>query len=161
MRSTSASCARAREWVSRRLDAELSQFEDALLDAHLASCADCSVYEADVTAITRELREAPREPLERPITLPSYRRLAPRFVQVSAAALALAAVGLGSVFTSLQAQHSFSGRDGRSDARTAHRQPPPLGFVETEEQWLKWRGAARRGSETGTRSRARAGSIQI
>jgi len=35
----SATCDRARAWISLRSDGELSEFECALLDAHLGRCA--------------------------------------------------------------------------------------------------------------------------
>ena len=45
-------CERARGWVSLSLDGELSEFERALLDAHLGRCAECSVFAADTGAAT-------------------------------------------------------------------------------------------------------------
>jgi predicted anti-sigma-YlaC factor YlaD len=56
-------CARARFWVSLRVDGELSELEGALLDAHLARCANCAEFASGATASTAWLREAP---LERP-----------------------------------------------------------------------------------------------
>ena len=57
--ATGQLCARARFWASLRVDGELSELEGALLDAHLARCADCSGYAAGVTGTTAALRNAP------------------------------------------------------------------------------------------------------
>ena len=57
----SAPCDRARNWVSLRLDGALSELESALLDRHLAGCAECRRFDADVAASTARLRAAPLE----------------------------------------------------------------------------------------------------
>ena len=49
-------CARARFWASLRIDDELSELEGALLDAHLAQCADCATFAATAEASTAALR---------------------------------------------------------------------------------------------------------
>jgi predicted anti-sigma-YlaC factor YlaD len=90
-------CERARQWISLRADGELSEFEHALLGAHLARCAECCAFQLDVSAITRELRAAPLERLRRPVELPSRRRVSLRGMQVAAAAAAVFAVALGTV----------------------------------------------------------------
>jgi hypothetical protein len=51
-------CARARFWVSLRADDELSELEAALLDAHLARCADCREFAAAADASTQAIRAA-------------------------------------------------------------------------------------------------------
>ena len=95
-RATSAVCERARKYVSLQLDNELSQLEDAMLQAHLGRCEPCRAYAADVAATTRELRAAEPERLVRPIALPRRRRVSFGNVQAAAAAaIALAAVGIG------------------------------------------------------------------
>ncbi len=71
---TGQACERARAWVSRRLDGDLSEFEGALLDAHVASCAACSAFERDLRAFTLRLREATMEPVSRPFVLPRRSR---------------------------------------------------------------------------------------
>ena len=98
------SCERAREWASLRLDAELSEFEQALLNAHLEKCADCARYVARVETTTGALRAAEWEPLVTHVTLPvRHRRVVPlRAVSAFAGAAAIAAaVGLGTLFGSL------------------------------------------------------------
>jgi anti-sigma factor RsiW len=52
-------CARARFWASLRIDGELSELEGALLDAHLARCADCNALAEGFSASTATLRSAP------------------------------------------------------------------------------------------------------
>jgi anti-sigma factor RsiW len=77
MRAFSAeswACEQAREAISVRLDGELSELEDALLDAHLARCVECAAFGADVAATTDALRAAPPETLTRPLELPVRRR---------------------------------------------------------------------------------------
>ena len=60
-----ATCERARAWSRCALDGELSELERALLDAHLARCADCArVRRATSASITSALRAAPLELLE-------------------------------------------------------------------------------------------------
>jgi predicted anti-sigma-YlaC factor YlaD len=48
--------ARARRWVSLRIDDELSELESALLDAHLAVCRDCRSFADETDAVTRTIR---------------------------------------------------------------------------------------------------------
>jgi anti-sigma factor RsiW len=75
-------CARARFWVSLRVDGELSELEGALLNAHLARCPACAEFAQGATESTAWLRDAQ---LERPapIIVPvprSPRRVAPGLV---------------------------------------------------------------------------------
>jgi anti-sigma factor RsiW len=94
-------CERARECASLRLDGELSEFEQALLQAHLGRCEACRSFAAELEGITREIRNAPLETLEQPVALPSRRRISWRPVEVAAAAaLMLTALGVtGAVST--------------------------------------------------------------
>lgn len=111
MKTYSHACDRARAWVSLEVDGELSQLERSLLEAHAVDCAGCSAFRADVRAATAELRAAPLEELDRPITLPHRRRISFRPLEVAAAVVA-AAVGLGSVGGALH----FSGALAESQA---------------------------------------------
>jgi predicted anti-sigma-YlaC factor YlaD len=87
-------CERSREWISLRLDGELSELAEKMLESHLARCAGCRAFETDVTASTRLVRTTPLERLEQPLALPRGRRLA--FVRpVGAVAATVAAVALG------------------------------------------------------------------
>ncbi len=84
-------CARARFWVSLRVDGELSELEGALLDAHLGRCAQCAEFAAGATVSTAWLREAPPEH-SAPITI-TVPKAAPRR---AAAGVVAAAVVLAS-----------------------------------------------------------------
>lgn len=90
-------CERAREWASLRLDGELSQLENAMLESHLTRCAACDEVVFRTEAFTTALRTSPLEALRRPIAIP--RAAAMRAARVTAAAaVMLVAAGLGSVF---------------------------------------------------------------
>lgn len=91
-------CDRARTYVSLRLDGELSDFEQALLEAHLESCASCRVFATEMSEITAELRVSRLERLERPLILPHRVRAGLRRLQVGAAAAVLVTVvGVGAL----------------------------------------------------------------
>jgi anti-sigma factor RsiW len=85
------SCDRAREAISRALDAELSPFEARVLADHLDSCSACREFHSGAAATAEALRAAPLVPLERPLTLPR-RRVARPLHGSAAAAVAAAAV---------------------------------------------------------------------
>ena len=52
-------CERARECASLRLDGELSEFEQALLVAHLARCELCRSFAAELESVTDHMRTTP------------------------------------------------------------------------------------------------------
>lgn len=85
-------CDRARTYVSLRLDCELSDFERALLSSHLAACASCTAFAEDLAGLTGELRSAPLQRLERPLTLPGRVHTGLRRLQLGAAAAVLVSV---------------------------------------------------------------------
>jgi ferric-dicitrate binding protein FerR (iron transport regulator) len=98
LRSHSRLCDRAREYSSRGLDGELSEFERALLENHLERCEPCRAYSVELEQIVGRLRLAPLEALPHPISLPSRRRVRGRVLQVAAAgAAAVVAVTAGLV----------------------------------------------------------------
>jgi len=103
MKTSGQTCERAREWVSLGLDGELSELESALLEAHLKRCAPCSAFAVEIAGATLQLRSAPLERLEQPLTLPARRTAGTmRAVQLGAAAvLVAAAAGLGTLFGAL------------------------------------------------------------
>jgi anti-sigma factor RsiW len=88
----SGRCERARQWASLRVDGELSELEDALLEKHLDGCATCRSFAHRLAATTELVRATPQEPAEiayappgrRVIRLPVGRRVA--IVAVAAAA---------------------------------------------------------------------------
>ena len=55
------SCRRAREWVSLRLDGELSELERLLLRRHLARCEGCRTTAEHVERTATLMRSAPLE----------------------------------------------------------------------------------------------------
>jgi hypothetical protein len=105
IRPRPAICERARVWSSARLDAELSEFEEALLRAHLSRCSACSEYEESIRGAVFALRDAPLEQLEHPVSVPSRRRAVLRPAALArAAAVVAVAVGIATVLTSQPAQ---------------------------------------------------------
>jgi ferric-dicitrate binding protein FerR (iron transport regulator) len=85
-------CDRAREWVSLRLDGELSPLEEELLDRHLELCDECHAFAQDVRWATDVLRLTPQERPARRLTVrprPTP-RVSTRRVTAMAAAAALA-----------------------------------------------------------------------
>ena len=93
-------CERARQWVSAELDGRLSEFEQALLEGHVKTCPDCTSFRVGVRHFTQELRSAPLERLEQPIAISRVRRRFSFRVAPAVAALAVTAVGLGSILAS-------------------------------------------------------------
>jgi anti-sigma factor RsiW len=87
-------CERSREWISLRLDGELSELAEKMLESHLARCAACRTFESDVDVTSRLVRTAPLERPEHLIALPRGRRRA--YVRpFGAAAATAAALALG------------------------------------------------------------------
>ena len=105
MRRHDQPCERAREWISLAPDGELSRFEQALADAHLKACAECAEFARDVRGFTYTIRSTPLEALPHPVVVAPRRTPVFRSLHVAAAALAVAAVGVGSLASSL-GQHS-------------------------------------------------------
>ena len=104
-----AACDRARQWVSADVDDELSRFERVLLGAHTAACPSCREFHAATVAITTTLRA---EPLERPTRLIEVRRARRRIrarLAPAVAAMAVVAVGLGSMLASSDVQSGSVG----------------------------------------------------
>jgi predicted anti-sigma-YlaC factor YlaD len=98
LRAQNRVCDRAREYSSRSLDGELSDFERALLETHLERCDPCRAYVVELADIVARLRTAPLEALPHPIALPSRRRARTRALQgAAAAAAAVVAVTAGLV----------------------------------------------------------------
>lgn len=101
-------CERARRWASAELDGELSSFERALLHDHLGRCADCRAFTDSVGGLTLVLRAAPPEPFEGVVITRPRRHLHVPLTKV-AAAVAVAAIGLGSLLASVQLKGSSVG----------------------------------------------------
>ncbi|MFL5927114.1 MAG: zf-HC2 domain-containing protein [Gaiellaceae bacterium] len=84
-------CARARYWVSLRVDGELSELEGALLDAHLGRCDGCRAVADGFGATTSLLRATPQEPV--PSLVLDLPR-SPRRLLATVAVAALLAIGV-------------------------------------------------------------------
>jgi hypothetical protein len=98
-------CDRARVWVSLRLDDEISELEEAMLETHLRSCAACREFEASVRGAVLALRAQPLERLEQPVVVLGRRRLNMRPGAVASVAAAVAAVvGVTTVLSTQQAK---------------------------------------------------------
>jgi predicted anti-sigma-YlaC factor YlaD len=96
----SGQCERARQWASAEVDGRLSEFEQALLEGHVKTCPDCTSFRVGVRQFTQELRAAPLERLEQPVAISRVRRRFSFRVAPAVAALAVTAVGLGSILAS-------------------------------------------------------------
>jgi putative zinc finger protein len=93
-------CERARAWVSLRLDDEISELEERLLQAHLSRCASCQAFEASVHGAVLVLRAEPLEQIDHPVVVSGRRRLPVRRGAVaSVAAVAAAFVGVTTVLS--------------------------------------------------------------
>jgi hypothetical protein len=123
-------CARARFWASLRVDGELSELEGALLDAHLARCADCSGFQAAADGSAGLLRRAP---LVAPAPVELNLRRSPRRVLLGAAA---AAVLVGAALIG-GLVHGSAGPGGSSP--TAARSIAVVASVETPDQLRRLR----------------------
>jgi anti-sigma factor RsiW len=89
-------CGRAREWISLRVDGELSEIERLLLRRHLGRCPDCRAFAEGVQATTQLVRATPVERPTRSLGPDPVPARAPRrFRLVAATGLAALAAGFG------------------------------------------------------------------
>jgi anti-sigma factor RsiW len=102
LRAQNRVCDRAREYSSRSLDGELSDFERALLETHLERCDACRAYAVELAEIVTRLRLEPLEALTHPISLPSRRRVRVRALQGAAAAAAAVVAATAGLVGSMQ-----------------------------------------------------------
>jgi anti-sigma factor RsiW len=105
------SCERVREQLSIAQDGELTQLEDAHLDAHLGRCPSCQAFGAEIGAVTRVIRTTPLEEPSFPIAIPGRNRATRRAFQVTAAAAVVLAAGIGSL--------DLAGRNAQQNAAPA------------------------------------------
>ena len=94
-------CERARQWASASVDGELSTFELTLLADHLERCATCREFSLAIGDLTMALRAAPRARVEG-ISIGRVRRHVRLRLAPAVAAMAVEAVGLGSVLASVE-----------------------------------------------------------
>lgn len=102
-------CARAGQWISLCLDAQLSDFESALLEAHLARCPDCRAFAQTAAGLTQMLRAAPLEECSFSLQVPHRRGVRANGLRVVSAAAVAAVIGLsGSTSLNLSASRTPS-----------------------------------------------------
>jgi predicted anti-sigma-YlaC factor YlaD len=136
-----SSCERARTQLSADVDGELTQLEDAELRRHLAVCAACRAYEAEVDAFSDVLRTASLAQPDFPIFVPRRRRIMAARVQVAAVAAAVVAtVAFASLRDSLG--HSFRSSAGLVDVAQSTR-PAYLDSATYEQRLIDRARAAR------------------
>lgn len=121
-------CESARAWASQALDGELSDLEQAALEAHLVDCAGCEQFVFSMNAATLALREArPLEPEQPLVGAPAGGRATGRRLALVAAAAAVAAsVLLGGAIGTFT-RHSGSGGAAAAGA--------PGGFLATQQPY--------------------------
>jgi len=116
--------------VSAELDGRLSEFEQALLAGHLSTCKACSGFRVSAVHFTNELRSAPLERLERPVAVSRARRRISFRIAPAAAALAVTAVGLGTILASSEVRPG-SAVSEPSQAPSSQRLTPANGPVSS------------------------------
>jgi anti-sigma factor RsiW len=122
-------CDRVRSHISLELDGELSQLERAMVAAHVERCPECRTYEAEVTAFTHVLREAPLERMEAPVVIRRARRFVAARLQMGvAAAIAVAALGVAGQVASQAPQSPARSPGGSTQVRY-----PSLRQIEREQ----------------------------
>ncbi len=134
----SIDCEQVRGHISAGLDGELSEVEQARVEAHVGLCADCRAFLGGTRKTADLLRAAPLEDLDFPIALPSRRRAIARRIPVAAAAAAIAAaVGLGALVGGMGSSSS-----GLRAARSTSAESASLRFPENELRMLQQAAAA-------------------
>lgn len=93
MTRLSGNCERARSWTSLQVDGELSELEQALLDAHLERCPDCRAFADGVRGVDALLRAQPLEAPPQPVEL--RRAGSGRSLRILHAGAAVAVVATG------------------------------------------------------------------
>jgi predicted anti-sigma-YlaC factor YlaD len=103
----------------------LSTFEQTLLEAHLERCGACRQFSLEIRELTGALRAAPRERIE-PLAIGRIRRRVGLRLAPAAAAMAIVAVGLGSVLASVELRTGSVGRVQAIHAEPAGGNPDAL-----------------------------------
>jgi hypothetical protein len=122
-------CVRAHEWASLRLDDQLSDFEEVLLEAHLARCPECREFAASVSGLTLALRAADLEQPAFAFDPPRSTRGTTYALRAVSAAAAIAVVGVSGL-VSLQ----LSGSRARPGAPAVP--PEVIGLKERQMNQL-------------------------
>jgi anti-sigma factor RsiW len=126
-RQHTTECEQAGQWISLRLDEELSEVEQAGLDRHLDDCAACSLLAFELTGITQLLRSAPLLEFEPELPARAERRRVPvqarraAFAAVlSVAAAAAAFLFLGSSASTQTSRDALAFRSAGEQIRYLH-----------------------------------------
>jgi predicted anti-sigma-YlaC factor YlaD len=136
----SIDCEQVRGHISAGLDGELSEVENARVEAHVGSCAACRAFAGGVREAASVLRAAPLEDLDFAIDLPSRRLAIARRIPVAAAAAALAvAVGLGALVGGFGSSNSAGLRAARAGSVSS----ASFRFPENELRMLQQASTAR------------------
>jgi predicted anti-sigma-YlaC factor YlaD len=122
-------CERVAQWISLRLDDELSELETAALDRHLEHCARCDALATELASFTLLLREAPLvEPERRPVPVPARARK--RVVRGMGVAAALATAAAAVVAIVLSGEVAQTTTSSAFSFRSAQEQ---IRFVQAEQ----------------------------
>jgi anti-sigma factor RsiW len=95
-----ANCEQGRSRISLQLDGELSEFEQALLTAHLERCAACQRFQAALRALSTGLRDTPPATLNKPVRVFAHGLRRGPAPALAAALLAGSALALASLLGS-------------------------------------------------------------
>ena len=107
-------CALAGQQISSRLDSELSEFEEASLEAHLQHCLGCRAVAEGFGVVTAVLRATPLEEPPFPCWSPRVRRPRISVRQGASVAAAMAVVALSGLVGPQISVSSTPGPDARS-----------------------------------------------
>ena len=118
MRFLHRECDWARQWASIDVDGELSEFERALLDAHLAGCQSCTEFRQEIAGLTQAVRVAQAAQLTRPIEIARVRRRYGLRLAPAAAVMTVAVLALGSLVASTQLRSGSVGKAVAQHARS-------------------------------------------
>jgi predicted anti-sigma-YlaC factor YlaD len=135
--SLNSACDPMRELFSASLDGELSELDDARLQAHLAACAGCRAYAATAAAAASLVRQTPLEEPTVRIVVPGRRLAVARKLQVASAAAAVA------VTVGLSVAVGNVGGPSSSHAAPAARSSASLRFPDQELRMLERASQAR------------------
>jgi predicted anti-sigma-YlaC factor YlaD len=122
-------CERARRWANLRVDGELSELEQALLDAHLARCGACLEFAEGVHGVAEALTSAPLVQPHIEVALPRSRRalalrstaLAATIACVGAAVAAFGQVGDGGAARAVKPVAMVASADTTNELRALRR----------------------------------------
>ena len=135
-RQQTTACERAGQWISLRLDGELSELEEATLDRHLEGCAACSAVAAELTGLTRLLRSAPLLEVERELTEVEPRRRR-RLLVVVRPALLTATVSAAAAALLLLLGGSFGSSHATQNAIVFQTTGEEVRFVRVQQRRIE------------------------